>query len=450
MSSTKSPVVEYYFVPLGREPGGYLDFLRLRPDADADTVAAKEAEYRVGLKNELRKQRGVLLEQKKAKLITEEEYRAKLEERNATNDKELADFQQLKQKFELLQAERRKLANDGRPEMSSAWAEAYASFGHDPAKFWQFLLAARPLPQVEAEVLEAIGARWLKPAGRETVVGTAEPEDVVRDVLADQSLLAAAEIKQREKWLRTLQQRELEWRKQILTEEVKRKDKTRAEAQELLTRRSEEMGRAERAFQQLRQPVNVSPGGNPASAASARWKRLSQFRLFLSDTVDLSTVRGLRHEQELIRLLLADALWSELRGTHRDFWSNQIGTWAKEVGNLGPRLRLEHNGPPVATRGGDYPVLSQLADRTIDRLEAKDLGDLSQEPERRGGPPDLSDPMMAAFLRALLAADQKRSANDDESSANGEAASDSAAAARAKLEELRALFELLGRSQGGH
>jgi len=231
---------------------------------------------------------------------------------------------------------------------------------------------------------------------------------------------------------------------------VKRKDKTRAEAQELLTRRSEEMGRAERAFQQLRQPVNVSPGGNPASAASARWKRLSQFRLFLSDTVDLSTVRGLRHEQELIRLLLADALWSELRGTHRDFWSNQIGTWAKEVGNLGPRLRLEHNGPPVATRGGDYPVLSQLADRTIDRLEAKDLGDLSQEPERRGGPPDLSDPMMAAFLRALLAADQKRSANDDESSANGEAASDSAAAARAKLEELRALFELLGRSQGGH
>jgi hypothetical protein len=58
--------------------------------------------------------------------------------------------------------------------------------------------------------------------------------------------------------------------------------------------------------------------------------------------------------------------------------------------------------------------------------------------------------MMAAFLRALLAADQKRSANDDESSANGEAASDSAAAARAKLEELRALFELLGRSQGGH
>jgi len=89
----------------------FLDFLGLPLDADADTAAQREADYRVHLKSELPAERGVLLEQKKTKVITEEEYEAKLDVLHAKNNRKLADFQELKQNFELFESHCRRELN---------------------------------------------------------------------------------------------------------------------------------------------------------------------------------------------------------------------------------------------------------------------------------------------------------------------------------------------------
>jgi hypothetical protein len=441
-------MVEYYFVPLGRERGGYLEFLGLPPDADLAAIAKAEVDYRNTLKNKLKEQRKPLLDQRNAKQITAEEYKAKDEELVAKNSKALAEFGELKQKFDRLQAERRKLAQQGHAEKNSVWVDAYTSFGTDHAEFWQFLVEPRPLPKMAVELLHALYDHWVEPSRRDTIVGSAEYDDVVLDVVADLPYLTVAEITQREKWLRSLLQWALECRGQELRAEVERGTMSKAEAKDALTRYTEHMKQAVADFSRQRelQQASIGPATeNLAPSVRLGLEHLSQFRLFSSDVVDLATVRGLANEQEMTRLLSADALWSELRGTNRDFWIIEIGAWAKEVAAMGPRLLLERNGAPGAADGGEFTHLCRPPDRSVDRLETCDLGDIAQEPVRQGRLPDFPDPAMAAFLRAFLEAGREGGKATDANAAEGSSGAEKGKEASTMLDELRAMIELLTR-----
>ena len=79
--------------------------------------------------------------------------------------------------------------------------------------------------------------RRLWHVGFRTPIGkcwSARPTGAWFDVLSDQLLLADAEVKQREEWLRNLQQRELVRQRQMLAEEARRENPTGAEAKEHL------------------------------------------------------------------------------------------------------------------------------------------------------------------------------------------------------------------------
>ena len=398
MSGPKEAKVEYCFVPLGRERGGYLDFLKLSADADQHAVAEAEEKYRRGLKKKLREQRGPLVEQKKAKQITEEEYKAKDEELQAQNAAELADFQELKQKFELLQAERRKMANEGRKDTSSAWADAYGSFGKDCAGFWQFLLAppAAPAGAGSAGSLGGPVAHTGRP-GRRSRHGRAGRRSAGRvggPTAADgRGPQAAGEVAARP----AAAGRGTPAATAAGRGESRGQDQ--AEAKAVWARWREEDERVKRAFAELARPAaEGASAGSPHPVGRSAWTRLSQFRLFSADAVDVATVWSLVCDRELVRLLWADGLWHELRVPTASFGRGRSRPGPRKWRELGPRLQLDRTGPRAAADGGDYPALCQLADRSIDRLETKELGDLAGACAA-GTVPDLSDPLMAAFLR---------------------------------------------------
>ncbi|MGZ8993692.1 MAG: hypothetical protein ACXW16_06720, partial [Burkholderiaceae bacterium] len=170
------PSDEYYFVALGRERGGFLDVLGLPPDTDETQIGRREAEYRLQILSDEKKQRKPWREKLQAKEITQEEFDAKAAEIKAEKDRREREFNELSGKYALLKADQRKLANEGRRDTSASWVEAFPGWGMDRPSFWSFLTAQRPLPQVDGALLNAIHERWLRSGLRGTLVSSEQAD----------------------------------------------------------------------------------------------------------------------------------------------------------------------------------------------------------------------------------------------------------------------------------
>jgi hypothetical protein len=426
---------EFYFVPLGRERGGLLDFLGLPPDANDEVVNMAKAEYALQLKNKVRQERGRLLEQKKAKEITEEEYQAKQQELGARQSKEETDFNELNEKFEVLRSERRKHEREGIKETGAVWADAYQSFGKSRAEFWQILIEPRPLPQMTAEVLSALHSRWVE-GGDDAVVEEGKQDDGIPDVLADLPYLDDSEVEHREKWYTELLRRQVE--------QSRRESKASGPAPEsgrVSPTWETMLERTKQAFARCRElRASTNPPQVAGLAARAGLERLSQYRFFhVEKAADVSLVRGLVNDQAMIGLLWADALWSELRGTNRGYWARQVSGWAEQIARQGPRLVLRPKDAGGAADDVQFPLLCRPVDGCIDRLEESELGDLAGEPVR-----NLADPQLAAMLRALLEAERAEAEKAEGDATPDGAGKPGAGKTKSMLEKLLEWAELLG------
>jgi hypothetical protein len=101
---------------------------------------------------------------------------------------------------------------------------------------------------------------------------------------------------------------------------------------------------------------------------------------------DLQTLFKLMAERDLIGLLWADALWSRLQGTNRDYWRQRVRVWRDEIDEIGPHFRRRaENGGGQARH--DYPYLSEPRNLTIAHLPEGALEEAEPRPEQGGDRP---------------------------------------------------------------
>ncbi len=164
MSGPSASTPEYYFVPLGRERGGYLDILGLPPDATEDEAGAKEGDYRLDLDKRFKTARKAIREKVKKGELTEQEFekQSKVLEEELKN-RPLMALGELKSKFDAIQAERRGGENEGRgaDPSGAVWMEMYRWFGDRREECWQFLTKPRPVANVAPGLMSAVASRWL-------------------------------------------------------------------------------------------------------------------------------------------------------------------------------------------------------------------------------------------------------------------------------------------------
>ena len=425
MSAKADASSEPYLVPFGREQGGYLDLLGLPPDADDVAARAREAEFRKEVELNLRHRCIALKKSHDEGQLTKEELDEQTRQLIDAKTQRLTELNELKGKFDAIQAERRKLANEGRRDDSVNWLPMYPTFGADLAKWGDFLLRERPLGPQPVALLDEVERRWLDAAEPELLV----PPDWARylDVLglppdAAEAVVRARDTAFRQEVETTLQQQRQQLEDRHRKSEVGADDFVTALRQLAQTRKGRlaELDALKRGYQAVQQ---------------ARRKRAEGARPFQhlpsarapAGPIDLPTLAALAVERDLIALLTADALWGEIGHTNRACWSGKMAQWASELAALGPHLRLEPDVPggggpiplkesgdpiplqgengPLPTNGqavaAELPVLSRPTRRSIDRLEAEELGDFSRQPDRSRQQQQQAPPSLADLLAAL-------------------------------------------------
>lgn len=127
----------------------------------------------------------------------------------------------------------------------------------------------------------------------------------------------------------------------------------------------------------------------------------------------MSNFHELLDEKKMVCLLWADAIWSKLKYTNREFWQKKVETWEDELICSRPRFNL------TATEGCSdmaplFSSLCSLSDLAIDHLITENIEDCAQIPERRGDQEQLD-------LRKLLAmAFEKKLIQESDSGPGGE------------------------------
>jgi hypothetical protein len=152
----------YYFVPLGRERGGYLDFLGLAPDADAYGVSEKHLAYLEDAERAFKKGRAALREELKENKITKQEFDAKVAQLEAERTKKEQQLNELKEKYEAVVGDARRGARNARRPPDPIWYEMIRRFA-SAAEFWQLLARPRPLASVPVALLLEVEQNWISP-----------------------------------------------------------------------------------------------------------------------------------------------------------------------------------------------------------------------------------------------------------------------------------------------
>lgn len=442
MSKSTVQKLEHYFVPLGREPGGYLDLLGLRPDSDAGARGRKENEYRQQIKKDALEERKKWKAELDAKKITQEEFDAKLQVIEDEKTKREKEFNELKKNFDKVVAERRKMANEGRRDTTSTWVEAFPQCA-DLEDFWRVLVAARPLPQFSVECLNALVECWLMPVVPPRLVAGRRAEDIAWDLATDFPVLDATETKRREKWFKDFMAQVEVQRKKDLTAQTEQERISRTEANEAWAAHRQGNQRAREVFARQSASARQAAGQRktPFSAA-AGFNQLAHHRLFGDEPLELHTLTDLVAQRETLSLLSADALWQQVQGTNRGFWRRQLAVWIDEVGQLGPQLLPQRIGTATESSNEQFPYLSRPLKRSIDRLEEKDLGELTQEPNRQQAQFEGLPASMGDLFRRLLSQAQARNSSGDaeELEASAEIPLPGAGMSMSELAELLKLF----------
>ena len=162
MGTDRAALSNYYFAPLGRQPGGYLDFLGLPPNAS-------EAEARVALRARRRQsreefvaERTTFRERKEAGEITEEQFKAAVAELETKKNDKLCKLNELTEELNRVLAELRIRARAGFTADNEAWLQIYIAFDENRERTWDLLLRHRPVGEVEPNVLEVLLDKWFK------------------------------------------------------------------------------------------------------------------------------------------------------------------------------------------------------------------------------------------------------------------------------------------------
>ncbi|MEW6401484.1 MAG: hypothetical protein AB1649_06765 [Chloroflexota bacterium] len=146
---------EYYFVSLGREPGGYMDFLGLPPDASEGAATQHENDYRNKLDVELRT--------KTNRLATRLEYQ-NLKEKQRKNEKSESEVAQevgkLKEKYVTFNARLLKLAV--RLKEKTITQEVHDEELERLQADFEALVAESDVSQITREEMETEVEKWQK------------------------------------------------------------------------------------------------------------------------------------------------------------------------------------------------------------------------------------------------------------------------------------------------
>ncbi len=438
MADDAPPTVgEYYFVPLGRERGGYLDLVELPPTATGVEASKAELAYRTSLERDFKTRRKGLRERHKADELTKEEFDAAVDEHKAIWEAKKTELNKKKEVFTAQEAERRRLANEGKADETIVWDEMYRAFDDRPGELFERLRRAC-LPRVPWGGVCAIASAWVRPGGRRRrqsakarprsrrrgsaeAIAPADAERQLRSMLgegagAEGADLAGAELAFRRRLEGPVKQAQSALEGCRSARRVKRQKLERLEERLAVVTRQRDDALAR--LEALRAAMMHGDGTDgPWEESYFRDEESDEPRglcaerpLRQGEPVPLVRLRGLALEGALVGLLAADIVWGGLTGTNRAHWSAFIERTAVELDRIGPSLRTRAVGAP---EDPPFPGLSEPFALAIEGLIAHEVEDLSRLPER-----GISDRLRRPDIGALLAALARR--EDDDGSVGGD------------------------------
>ncbi len=376
----------YYFVPLGREPGGYLEILGLPPTATEKQAKSRYSQYLRRLDEEGREKRRL----PKAQL----EY-GKLEVRL---DK--GEIIQEKFKEDLEEIVTSLLPSEITAKLRYKKLKAECEAGQ--------LTKSKRGKRLD-KILGPIGSSDLLYKYRDGEITRKEYEDERATLIArlEESALTAEEIQaQRDAVLIQLQGSQI----------------TQEEFAALERQWQEEKAEKKTHLNSLKKPYD----------ARIAQKRECETKGFVYDdtvwldmwyqeagTDELDASSGSLHPtaaaaergpgpvaalEEVVGT--ADELWSGLRGTNRAYWQEKVRTWGGEIQQMGPSFDLERaearagaHGQPVEP---EFPSLAEPFPLAIGRLEKEEVEEVAVRPQRVGERRELDlDLLLAAALGDL-------------------------------------------------
>jgi hypothetical protein len=441
---------EYYLVPFGREPGGYLDVLGLPPNASKSAASNRSREFIQNEKNEAKKRYKALAAKQEKNEITKEECEAEKGRIEAALNKRLAELNKLKEPYDAAVSQAKKLKEGGYEAEPTGWVEMSNSLDGDPYKLWGLLSKRRPLPRVSEDFLLQVEQRWVNTGEARASRRGSAPGFL--DVLALPADASQAAVASRFHQYRQNEKRELEAQFKMLEMKLKKKDFNKeehnAEIERLTASYDKRMAdlselkdsyAAAQERRQKRQPVHgaekFQDGNEDEERSSLSAQGVEDFpdlpssQAAHSPPTDLAAVSRLIIERDLIGLLWADKLWARLSGTNRDYWQRQLQAWLSEIEQIGPHFRRHAENGAVQSNY-DYPHLCEPRKLTIEHLEEGPAEDTSQDFGRRRPDSeqmfdlqkfleDLEPAELAKFLASLGGGGDDSSSNDARRPASG-------------------------------
>lgn len=336
---------EYYFVPLGRERGGYLDFLGLPANASEGQAKERETQYRARIELEKRIKMTTLTTS-----VTYRELLAKHHKGEVPTDQLQARIDKIRSRFIDSNKSLRKL--DVRLKRKELDQQAYDAELDDLAAAFDALQT--------------------------------DPTNITREE-------ADAQLAQLEK---------------DENEKLEHLNRLNQDYQVILAKRRELRQRG--LTDDSAAWIEIYPPSEHEDERRQLWQRaleprpLPQKLHMGAQAIPVTSLVALRHLVNYYmarHLHAADKLWSGVRGTNRTLWQAKLDHWAGEIQSLGPHFSLELSGAPRPA--ADFPALYAPTSLVIDQLE-HDQGEELDHGPRRGG--TATRQHLAAMLEELLRA----------------------------------------------
>ena len=416
-------LTDYYIVPMGRERGGLLDLLGLPANPSARQLGDAKASYGTELQNAAVLLKRAAKAQHEAGELTDEERKARFAEATAEENDKLQYYNELVGKYDAEQAQTREQRGQGSQFDDH---EPWLTLGFDLAvnEAWAPILARRSLPAFGPDTLSAIERRCANllrashelgersAADRSAGAGVGEPRaDVTPPAIqlpAGPKPPAGADREEIEQLYRQhrreVKRRWIERRREFIASVVAG-DRTREEAGALQVSEwkrvwkprfdeiARKMGTEASTVPPVRRERKTPPSGrrpsNGATLGDIRWRaaglgdggdRLPSSSFVPESPASLLQIAVLTEERDLLGLVCADLLWTQVGRTGRYLWAADLGARADELSSNAPPLAPGRNSKhalpfPHETFGQPYTP-------AVMRLEQKGIEDVADGPDR--------------------------------------------------------------------
>jgi hypothetical protein len=212
-----------YFVSFGRERGGLLSVLGLRPGVPLVEIRGKCVQYRASLNTAYREALQTLKKRRDRGEITPEEFEAEDTKAKQERTDKTAQFNSVVAAWEKQQGQLREMASSGVTRNQNGWRQMYRAVSVDELN--HELSRPSPLPRFDPEWVLQVKRRWLGPphaataasfpllASCRTSVSEADSLGVAVEVAAEKRLayMLAAD----DQWLKLKYTNRAYWQKQI-------------------------------------------------------------------------------------------------------------------------------------------------------------------------------------------------------------------------------------------